>query len=775
MNHKPVFHILGWLLTISLILAPGFWTLTLAALFAIRILALRQPKFWRHYILVQIAAGLSVLAFQTFNETQLTREQHAFQIEAAGSDIKIDGDLLSITGRVRLEKAPAEKVQIYYWLADEQEQHFWLRQNQAVVLNVAGNLDEADVNGNRGLFNFRDYLRQQQIYWVLTATKIDVIQPAMSWRYRASNLSQQISQWVMRLNHDVVVNYILSLFFNDLAALNQDTLRVYQQLGLIHLFSISGFHATYLVGVLRYFCLRAGMLVEHFDWVALVVLLAYAAILGWPYGMLRVVISYLYNWLQHRRGQPGSTLVGTGWSMWLIMLANPYSIFSLSFQLTFALSFTVILLGPAIQERFPNEFSRELLLSLVCTQMTLPFLISHYYTFSWAALIFNYFYSVFFALVMFPGLLFILSLHGLRLANQFFFIQELMATAIQALEKMSFWLNEWQPLKWVVGITPAILISLLGFAIIVFYIQLQSGTPLKRKIWAFLAVLLFLYIHPYLNPDGRVIALDVGQGDCLLIELPHQQGSYLIDVAGRPQFAKEGWAERHPTSLADREIIPSLQAEGIRHLDGIFITHGDFDHIGSFAEIVAAYSVAHLYLPVGMQNDAAGLRELADGLANSLNPGIQIHWLTAGDSVPLKQPYHLTVLAPNAVGEGANEDSLVLHGKFGPKAFLFTGDIVGEAEQQLAENLKHSQLQVDILKVAHHGSDYSTPASFLRLIEPEQAWISVGEGNRYGHPGPRLMADLAAQEIEMYQTDKDGAIHYIFNQNSFTINTVKKH
>lgn len=773
-RYRPLFLVVGWLLTTCVILAPNIWTIGLASLWLMRLVAAKDLKLIALYVIMQLLAAVSVFWVQANNQTLIKAESKAtYEVAVKATDIKVDGDLLSIRGQVLLDNDQTEELQIYYWLNDQAEQEYWLNQNQAIKIKVEGTLEQADTNGNRGLFNFREYLYRQGIHWVLSAADVQVIEPLSGWQYWAGNQSVAINDWVGQLKNTTIANYMKSLFFNDMASLNPEVLDTYQQIGMIHLFSISGFHAAYLIGVLKRFFLRLGILVEHFNMLAIIILILYSLILGWPYGMFRVVITYLYNWVQQKRGQPVSTLVGTTISMWLIMINNPYSIFTLSFQLTFALSYVVILMGNVIQRISKRALLQELLLSLVCTQITIPFLIAHSHAFSWASLIFNYFYSAFFSIVMFPGLLLILCLHLFGWANHFMWLQDLLALAINILEQLSFMVNEIAALKWIIGITPAFMTAILVGTILYTYTQLEQGRHLCRSYFIFVLSLILIYCQPYLDTNGRVIMLDVGQGDSFLIELPGQRGTYLIDLAGRFQIPKEKWADRDALTIAERDIIPSLTAEGIRRLDGVFLTHGDIDHIGSFAEVMTAYYVDTLYLPIGMQEDKNALADIDAAIATSKNPRLEVQWLKKGDQVILNDQSHLSVLAPDKIGEGGNEDSLVLHGQFGPQKFLFTGDIVGENEVALQKLIADHQIDVDILKVAHHGSDHSTSAEFLQLLQAEQAWLSVGSSNSYGHPGPRLLTDLTDQNMLIYRTDQDGAIHYIFDEKSYTINSVK--
>lgn len=236
---------------------------------------------------------------------------------------------------------------------------------------------------------------------------------------------------------------------------------------------------------------------------------------------------------------------------------------------------------------------------------------------------------------------------------------------------------------------------------------------------------------PFLSPFGQVAIIDIGQGDTFLIILPFHRGAYLIDAAARGQFKTEPWQERQSASVFDRMIAPALRAQRVRKIDGIFITHADMDHIGSLVEVTAQIPTEHLYLPIGMAKSDKGMTFVARALETAKYATPTVQWLQTGDHVSLKGHTDLRVLAPDQIGEGENENLLVMYSKIGALHWLFTGDIVGDNEEKVFNYLRDNQLPIDSLKVSHHGSDYSTKNEWIDQFHPKYAWFSVEENNRY--------------------------------------------
>jgi competence protein ComEC len=117
-------------------------------------------------------------------------------------------------------------------------------------------------------------------------------------------------------------------------------------------------------------------------------------------------------------------------------------------------------------------------------------------------------------------------------------------------------------------------------------------------------------------------------------------------------------------------------------------------------------------------------------------------------------------------GVDKNNGSVVIYVKLGGLSWLFTGDMEAEMEKKLIK--KYPSLQIDILKVGHHGSQSSTSEELLTIYQPKMAVISVGEKNRYGHPKPEVISRLQEHSVQILRTDQHGAITYIFKRGKGT-------
>jgi competence protein ComEC len=255
--------------------------------------------------------------------------------------------------------------------------------------------------------------------------------------------------------------------------------------------------------------------------------------------------------------------------------------------------------------------------------------------------------------------------------------------------------------------------------------------------------------------------VDVGQGDAILLQ--DRQQSVLIDTGGRISFQKEAWQEGHKTSNAERTLIPYLRAQGIGQLDLLVLTHADADHVGDLLALAKAIRIKEIWLTQGMLTDQSFRKKLSQ--VNAKITSVQ-----PGDVYGIMNS-HLTVLEPAKTTDGGNQDSIVLYGDFYQKSFLFTGDMEADGEQSLIQS--YPNIDVDVLKVGHHGSDTSTSQALISKIRPEIALISVGQDNRYGHPTASTLKTLQEAGAKIYRTDQNGAIKLTYHAHHWSIDTVK--
>ena len=228
--------------------------------------------------------------------------------------------------------------------------------------------------------------------------------------------------------------------------------------------------------------------------------------------------------------------------------------------------------------------------------------------------------------------------------------------------------------------------------------------------------------------------LDVGQADCALLECG---GEYMLIDGG---------------NIGDgRMVIAYLQELGVEELKAVVCTHAHEDHVGGLPSVLAVYPVKQVFAPT----KTYASKVFDDFLYYTDQQRLEVTLPAPGDEMTLGQA-QITVLGPLKSYAETNDTSIVMKVVFGETSFLFTGDMEVLAENDLLEN--GTDLKADVLKVGHHGSDTSTGYRFLYEVDPTYAVISVGEGNKYGHPNDITLSRLNDAECTIFRTDHLGTV-----------------
>jgi competence protein ComEC len=249
-------------------------------------------------------------------------------------------------------------------------------------------------------------------------------------------------------------------------------------------------------------------------------------------------------------------------------------------------------------------------------------------------------------------------------------------------------------------------------------------------------------------PSGelRVSALDVGQGDALLVDLPDGE---LMVIDG-------GGLVGSPVDTGERAVLPALRARRRTSVDIAVLSHPHPDHFTGLATVLESLPVKELW-DTG-QSDEDGPPLARRMVARARSRGTTVRRPEELCGAPRRAGgATIEILGPCPgphLERGANDNSFVLRISFGSRSALLTGDAEREEEADLL--LDATRLRADLLKVGHHGSRTSTSEAFLRAVSPEAAFVSAGVRNRFGHPHPSTLGKLDAAGVRTFRTDRGG-------------------
>lgn len=547
---------------------------------------------------------------------------------------------------------------------------------------------------------------------------------------------------------------------DDVDAATQDSWRA---LGLAHILSISGMHVALVAGALlgwlgaprtpsRALGLIAGI------WI-------YAGLGGLGPTVLRAACMATWAAIAVCLGRPPKSVVGLGIAALGLALLAPERRHDLGFQLS-CLATAGLLVWASPLVHFGQRFSPRGRAGKVCSAAmvacgagiaaqlaTLPLQLAHFGMVSWAAPILN--------LIAVPLTDAALGL-GLVAAP----ISTVSAACGRSLCLMAGGL-----LHVALRLTDAAYAAVggcvwlpvdavaIGCATLLSASLLAAGIALARPAGRFTlllglvaagacSVLVVRALHPA-APVWQLEAIDVGQGDALLLRVG--ASAWLVDAG-----------DRRPVDRGARVVLPHLRRAGVRRLRGLVLSHPHADHIGGAPSLLAAIAVDTVYIAAISRSDSA---YAAFAAASSRVP---VRALLPGARLAIAAEYHAEVLWPDstALAAGTNDRSLVLqlHGGGYPEVF-FLGDLEREGEAGLLHRVTAAAAErraaCVVLKVGHHGSGTSSSAALLDHVRPDIGLISVGQGNRYGHPSARTLAALDSIGCRVLRTDRGGAIRLV--------------
>lgn len=237
--------------------------------------------------------------------------------------------------------------------------------------------------------------------------------------------------------------------------------------------------------------------------------------------------------------------------------------------------------------------------------------------------------------------------------------------------------------------------------------------------------------------DLSVYYLDVGQGDSEYIELP--DGKTMLIDAG--------------TAESGNDIISFIQNRGTKKLDYVVATHPHADHIGSMAKVLKSFDIGQIYMP-DASTDTKTFEKMLDVIEEK---NIPLKQAKAGESIVTGDELSIDIIAPNGTDyEELNDYSAVVKINFGTTSFLFMGDAEELSESEILGNV-----QCDVVKEGHHGSNTSSSQEFVNKTKAEYAVVSVGEGNSYGLPKDNILKRWEAAGANIFRTDKEGTICFV--------------
>ncbi|WP_027963493.1 DNA internalization-related competence protein ComEC/Rec2 [Halalkalibacillus halophilus] len=610
---------------------------------------------------------------------------------------------------------------------------------------------------NPGQFNYRKYLADQGI------TSVGY-QPEL-FHCSGENLKNNLWNLRKELINKVEVSYpdnvsvwIKALVFGDRSQVSEDVIEAFQFWNISHLLAISGLHVG-LILVSMYYLLqyifslsKAQTKLVLLFFIPIYIFLAGANPPVIRAGMMAVIVIIL-SFFKKKVDQTDILSFLCIFSLFI----NPYLAFELSFQFSFAVTFSLLLSKNLFRSN--NWFLLSLKISLISQLAVLPIQLINFYFTNVFSFLLNLVLIPYFTLILIPLSLFLVLISLLHLPS---FILSIFSSIFYKVHSnvidLVLVLGEPDLANWVVG-KPSIAFIMFYYLFFILFMKYWDLKKLRiAALFGNLAIGVFLVFQmlPYFNNDLKITVMDVGQADQIIVELPRREAVWIIDAGEEVKFPFDQIVPENAQNITK----PFLYSNGIKQVDAVFISHFDYDHVGGLSYINTHFKPKNVF--THPYSDASTyLEELDQEKVIKLE---QSNQLLLEDTV-------LEILWPpsDQLSQSENEQSLVFVISNKEFNMLFTGDILQENEKDLINwDMERS---IDVLKVAHHGSSSSTSDSFLEHYDVHAAIISVGEKNSYGHPHPEVLNRLHTNLIPYWRTDEHGAIMIEVKHGQGTINS----
>lgn len=548
---------------------------------------------------------------------------------------------------------------------------------------------------------------------------------------------------------------LLNMALGGYKNLDEETANIFRANGMAHLLAVSGTHITFLVSVLIMLTRTWPSLWQNIF--VIMSLLGYVCLCGLQPAAVRAgffCLAQLAGRVKGRSPHQGRILLGIAL---ILLLVNPLWLLEISFQLSFVTVAGLIFLHSLVKKYLP-PFLPTVLADLMAVTLTaqlvsLPIAIWYFHQFSLISIVSNLIIlpTLVLAVLLFLPLLPMMLLlpdvaqflaHGpVYLARGALEAGAILSKIPGAVRNSGHW-------GWLrTGAYYLLLLSFLRPA------WIENLSLKKKQILLGIGFIIFtgLGFWQWLGPSTlHAYFIDVGQGDAAVVITPDKR-AFLIDAGGLP-------GERDIGSLV---VVPCLRYLGIEELEGIFISHGDYDHAGGAKTVAQMLPVKHVFLGRGAYNSTERR------FVTSLSLATQVHRVQEGQNLQFGDlhieilggglPYNNEDFDSGTISRNGN--SLIMKMIWHEQKILFTGDADAEAETQTCQQ----DLGAQLLKVSHHGSPTSSCEAFLKKVGPHTAIISAGQDNKYGHPAECVLERLENVGAKTLQTKELGTIKVVFD------------
>ena len=590
-------------------------------------------------------------------------------------------------------------------------------------------------------FNFRNFLFYQNIHLTIHTSQLAVVETSFSpWRFQ-----YDVADWIRGRFPPLTSSYLQSFFLGLRDDMDEETLDIYSDLGILHVFAISGVHVTLLTGVLKNALKRVGLMDIFVDGVVIIFCIAFVFVSGGSISIIRACAMGILA-IINRRAKLGLSsfdifaLVFIG-----NFIVNPLVVFQRGFQYSYWISFVLICSRPTLKNLSPIK--SRMTIVFLARMASIPIAVASGFEINITSYIANLLLVPLLMQIIIPALLVTLFLPFLAPITDFL---------LRTFEYLNGFLQPFLNINLTFGVVqlPVVLL-LLALLLASCYLYEKHQKLLIRLALIGLYVLV-LEVNRIWIPYSTVTFLDVGQGDAAIIRSPFQSCTIVIDTGGDVSRIRSD----NP-SIFSNTLEPYLLGNGIRNIDFLILTHDHYDHIAEAIPLMNRFNVRNLII-----SEAEYGHQMRAVVQEAARLNIPIHIARPLDSFTCGNQVY-TFIHDDIDNLDVNEDSLVMTVEIDGFNILLTGDIGHVTEPAVLAN--NHLLYFHIYQVAHHGSRYSNSLEFMDALNIRYAVVQVGRRNFYGHPHRELFEVTDTLGIPLLNNAVHGTVQFRLRRSGYQI------
>ena len=576
-------------------------------------------------------------------------------------DFKINDDYVSFVIKGR------EKIKCNYYLSDNEV--FDIKYGDKVLLD--GTLSIPKNNTIPNTFNYKKYLNNNNIYYLLTVDNVISVEKSKNIFYKFKNITKS------RIDNIDKSGYLEAFIMGNKSNIDKNIFNTYKNNGVMHIFSVSGMHISILASIVLYL-LNLVNKSENNIFFVIIVLIFYMILTNYQASIVRSVVFFsllkILKYLKINIDNKDILLIAIS----IILIIYPKYLYNIGFLYSSIISFSLIF--------YSNYFNRKyilntILISTVSLLISLPITINTNYFVNLFSILLNVFFVPVISFIVYPLSIIVFFIT---------FFYKVFIILISILENISLYFDSIKFLN-------LYICKMNYFVIFVYYLFLYLFLSKNRKyIILVLLLIIFLKVSIYFDINYYVYYLDVGQGDMSLVK--YKDEVIVIDTGPKNFYS-------------DYEIMDNIilffRSIGVSNIDLLIISHGDNDHIGNANYLINNFKVKNVSFNSGKYN------ELETDLIKLLKYKNINYFKDTDKKYNNKISYSYLNTKEY---DNENDNSSVVYLKIYKYSFLFMGDAGVEKEKDILD--LYSLSNVDFLKVGHHGSNTSSSREFIDVVKP---------------------------------------------------------